>query len=134
MVPQIRSILYPKGKIKSFFSGKVWEWFSEAESAPIRSAVKFYFDIDVRIFFSTSSKNIFSIDQKKSHRKKWKCQNFKKSKIFKDTTQILKFWNFRFLRFWKFSIFLNFFKLFLLVLQFQLEIDSKRHAIILYYL
>ena len=26
------------------------EPFSEAESAPIRSAVKFYFDIDVRIF------------------------------------------------------------------------------------
>ena len=27
------------------------EWFSEAGSAPIRSAVKFYFDTDVRIFF-----------------------------------------------------------------------------------
>ena len=28
------------------------EWFSEAGSAPIRSAMKFYFDIDVRIFFN----------------------------------------------------------------------------------
>ena len=26
------------------------EWFLEAGSAPIRSAVKFYFDLDVRIF------------------------------------------------------------------------------------
>ena len=43
----------------------VYEPFSEVDSAPIRSAVKFYFDIDVRIFLSTSSKNIFSIDQKK---------------------------------------------------------------------
>lgn len=43
------------------------EPFSEAESAPIRSAVKFYFDIDVRIIptFFWSIEKIFSIDQKK---------------------------------------------------------------------
>ena len=35
------------------------EWFSEAGRAPIRSAEKFYFDIDVRGFFQTFSKNIF---------------------------------------------------------------------------
>ena len=30
------------------------EWFSEAESTPIRSAVKFYFDLDVRTSFFQS--------------------------------------------------------------------------------
>ena len=35
------------------------EWFSEAGSAPIRSAVKFYFDTDVRIFSNFFPKNIF---------------------------------------------------------------------------
>ena len=40
------------------------EWFSEAESACIRSAVKFCFDIDVRNFFSTLLKIFFSIDPK----------------------------------------------------------------------
>ena len=39
------------------------EWFSEAESASIRSASKFCFDLDVRIFFNFS-KNIFSVDPK----------------------------------------------------------------------
>ena len=35
------------------------EWFSEAESAPIRrSAVKFYFDIDVRCFHFFKKKQI----------------------------------------------------------------------------
>ena len=85
------------------------EWFSEAGSAPIRSAVTFYFDIDVRIFFSTSSKNIFSIDQKKSHRKKWKFHNFKKSKIFKEKTQILKFSIFEILKMFDFWDFFNYF-------------------------
>ena len=32
---------------------------SEAESAPIRSAVKFPFTIDIRIFFQLFQKNIF---------------------------------------------------------------------------
>ena len=32
------------------------EWFSEAGSAPIRSAVKFYFEINVRIFFQLFQK------------------------------------------------------------------------------
>ena len=34
-------------------------WFSEAGSAPIRSAVKFYFDIDVRTVLQLFLKNIF---------------------------------------------------------------------------
>ena len=54
------------------------EWFSEAGSAPIRSAVKFYFNIDVSKKISTFSKNIFSVDKiflkkfgsKKKYRKK----------------------------------------------------------------
>ena len=44
------------------------EPFSEAESAPIRSAVKFYFDIDVRIFvqlFFDRSKKYFRSAKKK---------------------------------------------------------------------
>ena len=40
------------------------EWFSKAESAPIRSAMKFYFDIDVRKCFSTYSKNFSSTEKK----------------------------------------------------------------------
>ena len=63
------------------------EWFSEAGSAPIRSAVTFYFDIDVRIFFSTSSKNIFRSIKKKfeNFRKSWKFSKslkFSKSRDF----------------------------------------------------
>ena len=61
------------------------EWFSEAGSAPIRSAVKFYFDIDVRIFFSTSSKNIFFDRSKKS------SKFFEKVKIFKIFKKIENF-------------------------------------------
>ena len=56
-------------KSASFFSRNkvkiiivlIWslgEWLSEAESASIRSASKFCFDLDVRIFFNFS-KNIF---------------------------------------------------------------------------
>jgi len=91
-------------RVKTSKSSKIWpsqnytlEWFSEAGSARIRSAVKFYFDIDVRIFFPFVFKKIFSID-KKNHRKKMN--------IFKFT----RFWNFRFLRFWNFdfSDFFNF--------------------------
>ena len=44
------------------------EPFAEAESAPIRSAVKFYFDIDVRIFvqlFVYRSKKYFRSTKKK---------------------------------------------------------------------
>ena len=41
------------------------EPFSEAESAPIRSAVKFYFDIDVRIFFQLLQKIFFRSIKKK---------------------------------------------------------------------
>ena len=41
------------------------EWFSEAGSAPIRSAVKFYFDIDVRIFFQLRQKKKFNRSKKK---------------------------------------------------------------------
>ena len=41
-------------------SNYAFEWFSEAGSAPIRSAVKFYFDIDVLFFFPIFfKKNIF---------------------------------------------------------------------------
>ena len=46
------------------------EWFSEAGSAPIRSAVKFPFDIDVRFFPNCLKKYIFSVDQKE------KVENF----------------------------------------------------------
>ena len=88
-------------------------------SAPIRSAMTFYFDLDVRIFFSTSSKNIFSIDQKKSHRKKKrKFQNFKKSKMFKEKTQnfeIFEFSIFEILKMFDFflQIFANIFSLYI---------------------
>ena len=54
------------------------EWFSEAGSAPIRSAVKFYFDIDVRKCFQLFQ-NIF-------------FQSIQKLKCY--------FWKY----FWKFSI------------------------------
>ena len=54
------------------------EWFSEAESTPIRSAVKFHFDIDVRKCFQLFQ-NIF-------------FQSIQKLKCF--------FWKY----FWKFSI------------------------------
>ena len=37
------------------------EWFSEAGSAPIRSAVPFYFDIDVRIFSQLLQKYIATV-------------------------------------------------------------------------
>ena len=52
------------------------EWFSEAGSAPIRSAVKFYFDIDVRIFFQLLQKIFFRSIKKKS------SKIFEKVKIF----------------------------------------------------
>ena len=96
------------------------EWFSEAGSAPIRSAVQFYFDIDVRIFFSTSSKNIFSIDQKKS----WKSRTFSKSRKFSKKISIfdfLKFWNFEIFDFWDFENF-RFFQIFF---NFFFSIDRK---------
>ena len=87
----------------------VLEPFSEAESAPIRSAVKFYFDIDVRIFFSTSSKNIFSIDPKKKVRKFSKkskifdlfLEIFKKSIIFKENLYFFSLKIFDFLKFFE---------------------------------
>ena len=54
------------------------EWFSEAGSAPIRSAVKFYFEIDVRIFFNFF-KNIFGKKSEKSRfQKSTKSENFSK--------------------------------------------------------
>ena len=52
------------------------EWFSEAGSAPIRSAVKFYFDIDVRIFFQLLQKIFFRSIKKKVGKK---VGNFQKS-------------------------------------------------------
>ena len=55
----------------------VLEPFPEAGSASSRSAVKLYFYIDIRVF-SNFSKNIFSIDQKKSSKK---MKIFKISKI-----------------------------------------------------
>ena len=65
--PRKKRILYLRNCLFSeTASNYALEWFSEAGSAPIRSAVKFYFDIDVRIFFSTSSKNIFFDRSKKS--------------------------------------------------------------------
>ena len=77
------------------------EWFSEAGSAPIRSAMKFYFDIDVRIFFNFFKKIFFSIDQKKIG-KSWKFS--KKSKIFKEKkSRFSTFWKFE--NFWLFSTF-----------------------------
>ena len=77
-------------KKTSFFS----EWFfsefkrfSEAGSAPIRSAVTFYFDIDVRIFFSTSSKKL-SIDKKKVEKSRKFPKKLKFSKIEKFAKKI----------------------------------------------
>ena len=76
--------------------------FSEAGSGPIRSAMKFPFDIDVRIFFNFFKKYFFSIDQKKIENFR-KSENFrffsrfsKKLKIFKENLS------------WKFSIFEKF--------------------------
>ena len=46
----------------------VYEPFSEVESAPIRSAVKFYVGMDAPIFSSTFSKNVF--DRSKNKLKK----------------------------------------------------------------
>ena len=84
------------------------ECFSEAGSAPIRSAVKFFFYIGVpKNFFSTSSKNIFSIDQKKSYIFFGKVEKIKKSKMFKESNYNFEissnFWDF------DFSILSNFF-------------------------
>ena len=86
--PRKKRILYLRN---CFFSetasNYALEWFSGTGSAPIRSAVKFYFDIDVRIFFQLLQKIFFSIDQKKSLKifEKVKIfKIFKKSKIFKD--------------------------------------------------
>ena len=61
----------------------VLEAVAEAESATIRSAVKFYFNIDVSKKISTFSKNIFSVDEKYFEKfwveKKKESQNFQKS-------------------------------------------------------
>ena len=58
------------------------EWFSEAWSAPIRSAVKFYFDIDVRIFSNFFITYFF--DRSKKNRKFFeKVENFQIFEIFK---------------------------------------------------
>ena len=56
------------------------EWFSEAGSAPIRSAVKFYFDIDVRIFFQ----DFFLIEnfQRKNSVDFWDFEKFRFCQIF----------------------------------------------------
>ena len=67
------------------------EWFSEAGSAPIRSAVKFYFDIDVRIFFQLLQKYFFDRPQKKSSKKMKIFKISKNFKIFKEKLMILKF-------------------------------------------
>ena len=65
------SDLYLIGHLRYIFSicgqNYTLEWFSEAGSAPIRSAVKFPFDIDVRFFSQLSQKIFFrSIKRKKS--------------------------------------------------------------------
>ena len=66
------------------------EWFPEAGSAPIRSAVKFYFDLDVRIFFHFQ-KYFRSIT------KSWKIENFqRKSRLF--FLRIFDFFRFLFLQ------------------------------------
>ena len=69
-------------KKKSICQNYTLEWFSEAGSASIRSAVKFYVILDVRIFFQLLQKNIFSIDQKKFRKfsKKWKFSKFSKNR------------------------------------------------------
>ena len=54
------------------------EWFSEAGSAPIRSAVKFYFDLDVRIFFQLLQKIFFRSIKKKVESKSPKNENFQR--------------------------------------------------------
>ena len=53
--------------------------FSEAESAPIRSAVKFPFTIDIRIFFQLFQNNIFRSISKKNLKNR-KFQKFQKPK------------------------------------------------------
>ena len=78
------------------------EWFSEAGSAPIRSAVKFYFDIDVRIFFQLLQKKDFSIDPKKNRKSenfrffRFFPEIFKKVEIFQRKSLLFFFENFRF--------------------------------------
>ena len=75
------------------------ERFSEAVSAPIRSALKLYFGIDVRIFSQLFLKNIFFRTSKQFFEKStildknWKNlknRNFKISKI--ENFKILKIW------------------------------------------
>ena len=95
------------------------EWFAEAESVAIRSAVKFYFDIDVQIFFQLLQKIFFRSIQKKkfeNFRKKWKFSIFrffprdfqKKSKFSKKIATFF-LWRFSiFWKFWKFSLFRKF--------------------------
>ena len=71
------------------------EWFSEAGSAPIRSAVHFYFVIDVRIFFQLLQKNIFDRSKKKlgKNPKNRKFSKFQKSIFWKSQKIIIwKFW------------------------------------------
>ena len=62
----------------------VLEAFSEAESAPIRSAVKIYFDLDVRIFFQLFQKTYFRSIKKKVEKnlKKWKIFKVSKNRFF----------------------------------------------------
>ena len=64
--PRKKRILYLKNCLFSeTTSNYALEWFSEAGNAPIRSAVKFYFDIDVRIFFQLPQKIFFRSIKKK---------------------------------------------------------------------
>ena len=79
------------------------EWFSEAGSAPIRSAVKFYFDIDVRIFFQLLQKYVFDRSKKKFEifRKSVNFhffRDFQKSRNFQRKSLLFVFENFDFLK------------------------------------
>ena len=74
------------------------EWVSEAGSAPIRSAVTFYFDIDVRIFFNFFKKIFFRSIKKKLK----KVENFQKSKIFKENLDFFSLKIFDFLKIFNF--------------------------------
>ena len=75
----------------------VWEPFWEAESALIRSAVQFYFDIDVRILFQLFQQ------QKKLKNKIWKIENFQNLKNRK--IENLEHFQHQDFRFFDFSIF-----------------------------
>ena len=89
------------------------EWFAEAGSAPIRSAVKFYFGIDVRVFFffNFSSKTVWKKIWKiwKSWEKSWKSWDFflkKKLKKLEKKVENRNFSKFK-IGFWKISFFEN---------------------------